>query len=67
MTLEEITRMALALPTSERRELLAMLVAAGTDKNPNLKATLAARIDDQREESSVALDDLKKRLRSPAD
>ena len=67
MTLEEISRMALALPTSERRELLAVLVAAGTEENPNLKATLAARIDDKREESWVALDDLKERLRSPAD
>lgn len=67
MTLEEITRMALALPTSERREMLAMLVAAGTEENPNLKATLAARIDDKLEESWVVLDDLKKRLRSPTD
>jgi len=67
MTLEEITRMALALPTSERRELLAMLVAAGTEENQNLKNSLAAKIDDRREESWVALDDLKKRLRSPAD
>ena len=56
MTLEEITRMALALPTCERRELLAVLVAAGTEENQSLKNSLEAKIDDRREESWVALD-----------
>jgi hypothetical protein len=62
MSLAQITEQALALPTIQRRQLIAQLVAAGTEENQNLKATLAARIDDRREESWVALDDLKKRF-----
>ena len=62
MSLAQITEQALALPTIQRRQLIAQLVAAGTEENLNLKNSLAAKIDDRREESWVALDDLKKRF-----
>ena len=60
MSLAQITEQALALPTIQRRQLIAQLVAAGTEENQNLKNSLAAKIDDRREENWVALDDLKK-------
>ncbi len=62
MSLAQITEQALALPTIQRRQLIAQLVAAGTEENQNLKNSLAAKIDDRREENWVALDDLKKRF-----
>jgi len=62
MSLAQITEQALALPTIQRRQLIAQLVAAGTEENQNLKNSLAAKIDDRREEDWVALEDLKKRF-----
>lgn len=62
MSLAQITEQALALPTIQRRQLIAQLVAAGTEENQNLKNSLAAKIDDRREENWVALEDLKKRF-----
>jgi len=37
MSLAQITEQALALPTIQRRQLIAQLVAAGTEENQNLK------------------------------
>ena len=62
MSISQITEEALALPTGERRRLIARLVAAGTDEDSNLKATLAGKIDDLRTENWVALDKLKKQF-----
>jgi hypothetical protein len=59
----EIIQEALSLPSSERRQLIARLVAAGTDEDLALKTTLAEKIDDCRAESWVALDDFKKQLK----
>ena len=52
-----------ALPSAERRQLIARLVAAGTDEDLALKTTLAEKIDDRRAENWVALDDFKKQVK----
>ena len=52
-----------AVPSPERRQLIARLVAAGTDEDLALKTTLAEKIDDRRAENWVALDDLKKQFK----
>ena len=62
MSFAQITQEALSLPSPERRQLIARLVAAGTDEDVALKTTLAEKIDDHRAESWVALDDFKKQL-----
>jgi hypothetical protein len=62
MSFAQITQEALSLPSPERRQLIARLVAAGTDEDVALKTTLAEKIDDRRAENWVALDDFKKQL-----
>jgi hypothetical protein len=63
MSFAQITQEALSLPSPERRQLIARLVAAGTDEDLALKTTLAEKIDDRRAENWVALDDLKKQFK----
>jgi hypothetical protein len=63
MSLAQITQEALSLPSPERRQLIARLVAAGTDEDLALKTTLAEKIDDRRAENWVALADLKKQFK----
>ena len=48
----------------KRRQLIARLVAAGTDEDLALKTILAEKIDDRRAENWVALDDLKKQFKN---
>jgi hypothetical protein len=63
MSFAQITQEALSLPSLERRQLIARLVAAGTDEDLELKTTLAGKIDDRRPENWVALDDFKKQFK----
>ncbi|NDG72935.1 MAG: hypothetical protein EBY32_16875 [Proteobacteria bacterium] len=63
MSFAQITQEALSLPSPERRQLIARLVAAGTDEDLALKTILAEKIDDRRAENWVALDDLKKQFK----
>jgi hypothetical protein len=63
MSISQITEEALALPTAERRRLIAQLVAAGTDEDSDLRTVLAGKIDNQRTENWVALDALKKEFK----
>jgi hypothetical protein len=63
MSFAQITQEALSLPYPERRQLIARLVAAGTDEDLELKTTLAEKIDDRRAENWVALDDFKKQFK----
>jgi hypothetical protein len=63
MSFAQITQEALSLPSPERRQLIARLVAAGTDEDLELKTILAEKIDDRRDENWVALDDFKKQFK----
>jgi hypothetical protein len=62
MSLAQIAQEALALPSSQRRRLIAQLVAADTEENRELKASLASKIDDNSTEDWVSLGDLKARF-----
>jgi hypothetical protein len=63
MSLAQITQEALSLTSPERRQLIARLVAAGTDEDLALKTILAEKIDGRRAENWVAIDDLKKQFK----
>jgi hypothetical protein len=62
MSLAQIAQEALALPSSQRRRLIAQLVAADTEENRELKASLASKIDDNSPKDWVSLGDLKARF-----
>jgi hypothetical protein len=62
MSLAQIAQEALALPSSERRRLIAQLVAADTEENQDLKTSFAVKIDDNSAENWVSLGDLKARF-----
>jgi hypothetical protein len=62
MSVTQIAQEALALPSSERRRLIAQLVAADTEENRDLKISFASKIDDNSPEDWVSLGDLKARF-----
>ena len=63
MSFAQIIQEALSLPSPERRQLIARLVAVGTDEDLALKTTLAEKIDDRRAENRIALDDFNKQFK----
>ena len=60
MSLAQIAQEALALSASERRPLIAQLVAADTEQNLDLKTSLTTKIVDRRAENWVTIDESKK-------